>query len=133
MVGPSALAVVTVKSLVELAVRPATSTWSFPVVAPAGTVTVSWLVEAELMAASMPLNNTRSAEAVAEKPQPWRVTTAPTTPEVGEKSRIEGPTWPGPTPHAARNAVKPRLKSRAKAGNFTGGLLQGGHARTGRA
>lgn len=57
-----------------------------PVLAPAGTVAVSWLVEVTLtLVASTPLNETLVAPAVVEKPLPVTLTLVPTGPVVGEK------------------------------------------------
>jgi len=68
---------VTAKSLAEVAVAPAAVTESRPVVAPAGTVTVS--------VAGVPWKATRLAPAVGAKWLPAMVTEVPTGPEVGVK------------------------------------------------
>ena len=80
---------VTVKSVVLVAVAPPLVTLIFPVVAPVGTVAVSWVpvVFQENVMALVPLNFT---ELVPTNPEPWMVTTVPTGPLDGENDVIVG-------------------------------------------
>lgn len=87
MVGPGR---VTVKSLAEAAVLPRRLTVIFPVVASAGTVTVSDVEVAFVTVAAVPLNLTTWSEGVVLKLVPVMVTLAPTGPDTGLKEVIAG-------------------------------------------
>ena len=81
----------TVKSVVLVAVPPGVVTVIFPVVAPVGTVVVICVAEFTVNVAVVPLNFTE----VVVKPVPLKlvpviVTVVPTTPEVGAKLAIVG-------------------------------------------
>ena len=80
---------VTVKSVVLVAVAPPLVTVILPVVAPVGTVAVSWVPVGfqENVVALVPLNFT---ELVPTNPEPWMVTTVPTGPLDGENDVIVG-------------------------------------------
>ena len=67
---------------------PGAVTLIVPVVAPAGTVTVSWVVVAALTVASVPLKRTVFCAGVALNPMPAMVTVVPTGPCFGVKSTI---------------------------------------------
>jgi hypothetical protein len=81
----------TVKLLLEVAVDVPTVTLMGPVVAPVGTVLVSWFVVAAVTVAAVPLNCTVLALGVALKFWPWIVTVCPTLPCAGEKLKIATP------------------------------------------
>ena len=81
----------TVKLLLEVAVDVPTVTLMGPVVAPVGTVVVSWFVVAEVTVVAVPLNFTVFALGVALKFWPWIVTVCPTLPRVGEKLKTASP------------------------------------------
>lgn len=74
---------VTVNELELVAVPVGDVTAIVPVVAPEGTVTTSCVVDAELMAAVVPLNFTVSCDEVALKFEPVIVTCVPTGPDIG--------------------------------------------------
>src|SRR5213596_330292 len=80
---------VTVKSVELVAVAPPLVTVILPVVAPVGTVAVSWVPVGfqENVVALVPLNFT---ELVPTNPEPWMVTTVPTGPLDGENDVIVG-------------------------------------------
>ena len=78
----------TVKGVALVDEPPGAVTLSVPVVAPAGTVTVSWVVVAALTVASVPLKRTVFCAGVALKPMPAMVTVVPTDPCFGVKSTI---------------------------------------------
>ena len=80
----------TVKSVVDVAVIPCTVTVIFPVVAPAGTATVSCVADALFTVADVPLILTILSDGVVEKNVPVMVTVVPTLPEVGVKEAIVG-------------------------------------------
>jgi hypothetical protein len=83
IVGAPAAA--TMKSCALAAVLPATVTATFPVLAPAGTITVSAVMDAATTGAATPLNATRLIAAVALNPVPVIVTVVPAGPPAGEK------------------------------------------------
>ncbi len=88
--GGFVVAVVTVKSVAEVTEFEFTVTEILPVVAPDGTTTVSWLVEAAETEAFVPLNVTLLPEAVVLKLVPEIKTVEPTTPLLGVKLVIVG-------------------------------------------
>jgi hypothetical protein len=73
------------KSCALDATLPATATTTFPVLAPAGTLTVSDVTDAATTAAATPLNDTTFADVVALNPVPVIVTAVPAGPPAGEK------------------------------------------------
>jgi hypothetical protein len=81
---------VTVKSFVEVALRPFTVTVILPVVAPAGTVTVSCVTVAAVTAAVVPLKVTVLLVVTVLKLVPVMVTVLPAAPLVGVKLVIVG-------------------------------------------
>jgi hypothetical protein len=82
--------VVTVK-LTPLLATPPTVTTTFPVVAPAGTVTPMLVVLQLVAAAAVPLNFTVLVPCVAPKFAPLIVTALPTNPDVGFRLVMFGP------------------------------------------
>jgi len=97
---------VTVKLTPALA-NPPTVTTTFPVVAPAGTVTAT-LVALQLVAAAVvPLNLTVLVPWVAPKFEPVIVTEAPTNPEVGFKFVMAGVAAPPPVFEGLADWTKP--------------------------
>ena len=80
----------TVKSVVDVAVSPCTVTAIFPVVAPAGTATVSCVADAVFTVADMPLILTTLSDGVVEKNVPVIVTVVPTLPAAGAKEATVG-------------------------------------------
>lgn len=81
----------TVKLLLDVAVEVPTVTLMGPVVAPVGTVVVSWFVVAAVTVAVVPLNLTVLELGVALKFCPWIVTVCPTLPCEGEKLKMVSP------------------------------------------
>jgi hypothetical protein len=73
-----------VKSSEEVAVWLSTCTVIFPVVDPAGTLTVMLVAAADVTVAVVALNFTKLLAGVVEKLVPVSVTTVPVVPEVGE-------------------------------------------------
>src|SRR5579859_2992197 len=59
-----------------------------PVVAPVGTVTVSWVFDADTIGADVPLKDTVLPDGEGLKPLPAMTTCVPATPWVGEKAKI---------------------------------------------
>jgi len=82
--------VVTVKLPVDVVVSPFTVTEMVPEVAPAGTVTVSWVAVAAVTVANMPLNLTVLSAAVVLKLVPVMVIVVPTPPVAGVKLVMVG-------------------------------------------
>jgi hypothetical protein len=81
----------TVKSFALVAVRPATSTVIFPVVAPVGTfVTMLVAVGVPVITAVTPLNFTRLLAAVVLKLLPVKVTGVPIGPDIGLNDVMAG-------------------------------------------
>ena len=88
----------TPKSFALLVSRPSTLTLSFPVEAPTGTWVASRVSDNEVTSAIVPLNRTITREGSFENPRPSISTAVPTTPDVGEKDTISGPTPPPSVP-----------------------------------
>src|SRR6187549_161944 len=63
---------------------------NFPVFAPPGTITTSWVVEDDVKVAGNPLKVTEFSDAMELKFLPVIVTVAPITPLAGEKPVMEG-------------------------------------------
>src|SRR5579859_2437339 len=78
----------TVKLPLEVAVEVPTVTLIGPVVAPVGTLMVSWFVVAAVTMAVVPLNLTVFEPGVALKFWPWTTTVWPTLPWAGVKLKI---------------------------------------------
>src|SRR5256886_8898109 len=81
----------TVTGVQTCALPISTVTLMGPVVAPVGTVVVSWFVVAAVTVAVVPLNFTVFALGVALKFWPWIVTVCPTPPCAGEKLKTASP------------------------------------------
>jgi hypothetical protein len=79
---------VTVKGDELVAIPEGAVTVTAPVVAPLGTVTVSWVALADVTVAAVPLNVTVFWLVVAPKPVPVIVTAVPIGPLVGDSSMI---------------------------------------------